>query len=96
MQFDDVFSDVSFKDGLCVANISDSDYEIAIRFSREFTTCVLFTPPHREAVCVEPYTCLPDGYNLQAKGAETGLRVLEPQESFEASVEYCVSKRKAD
>jgi len=47
----------------------------------EFRDLVVFTPPHREAVCVEPYTCITDAINLQQQGMDAGLRVLPPGES---------------
>src|SRR5262249_14607327 len=30
----------------------------------DFRDSVLFTPPHRRAVCIEPYTCATDAINL--------------------------------
>jgi len=55
-------------------------------FDTSFTQCIVYTPPHREAICVEPYTCLPDSFRLKAEGHETGLRVLAPGESFETTI----------
>ena len=42
-------------------------------FDPSFTQCIVYTPPHREAICLEPYTCLPDSFRLTAEGHETGL-----------------------
>ena len=50
-------------------------------FDSSMTTCVIYTPPHREAVCLEPYTCVPNPFELEESGIETGLRVLAPGES---------------
>ena len=33
-------------------------------------------PPHRKAVCLEPYTCVTDAANLQARGIDAGWREL--------------------
>ncbi|HEY7314389.1 MAG TPA: aldose 1-epimerase [Gemmataceae bacterium] len=44
----------------------------------EFRDLVVFTPPHRQAFCVEPYTCTSDAINLQARGIESGWQVLPP------------------
>ena len=41
--------------------------------SRDFRDAVLFTPPHRQAVCIEPYTCATNAVNL----AERNRRRLE-------------------
>jgi aldose 1-epimerase len=53
----------------------------------EFRDLVVFTPPHRHAFCVEPYTCTTDAINLQARGVEAGWRVLLPGERWQAVVE---------
>ena len=46
-----------------------------------FGCCVIYTPQHREAVCLEPYTCTPDPFRLQQEGVESGLQILAPGES---------------
>jgi len=60
-------------------------------FDTSFTQCIVYTPPHREAICVEPYTCLPDSFRLAAAGHKTGLRILEPGEVFETSIPISLS-----
>lgn len=54
-------------------------YQIAQSFSPEFTQMIIFTPPGRDAVCLEPYTCLTDAVNLTE--IDTGWQVLAPGES---------------
>jgi len=44
---------------------------------------VVYNPPHREAFCIEPYTCVPDPFALEARG----LRVLAPGEQFQARID---------
>ena len=61
------------------------------RFDASFTQCIVYTPPHREAICLEPYTCVPDSFRLAAEGHETGLRVLEPGTAFETTIPLAVS-----
>ena len=51
-----------------------------------FGCCVIYTPPHREAVCLEPYSCTPDPFRLESEGHATGLQILAPQESHQAEV----------
>jgi aldose 1-epimerase len=48
-----------------------------------FRDYLIFTPPHREAVCLEPYTCITDAINLQPQGIDAGLLVLPPGEAWE-------------
>jgi aldose 1-epimerase len=44
----------------------------------DFREMVVFTPSHREAFCVEPYTCTTDAINLQQQGFDAGWRTLPP------------------
>jgi aldose 1-epimerase len=53
----------------------------------DFRELVAFTPPHREAICLEPYTCTTDAINLAARGIDGGLRVLAPGERWHGVVE---------
>ena len=40
---------------------------LSVHVSPAFRDLVLFTPPHRKAVCLEPYTCPTDAINLAAQ-----------------------------
>jgi aldose 1-epimerase len=51
-----------------------------------FRELVLYTPGHRQAVCLEPYTCPTDAVNLQQRGLDPGWRVLQPGEIWSADV----------
>jgi aldose 1-epimerase len=83
LQLDDVFSDIVFVDGLANASIVDQ----SARQKMEFTwdeccgVCVVYIPPHREAICIEPCSLVPGGVGFA--GNDDGLRVLAPGESFE-------------
>jgi aldose 1-epimerase len=55
--------------GIELVQICDSQY---------FREAVVFTPPGRNAVCIEPYTCVTDAINLQSQDLNTGLQVLPP------------------
>lgn len=50
---------------------------IRAAWSAEFSTCVLFTPPHRKAVCIEPYTVLPGQRTFDTAA---GWRILAAEE----------------
>lgn len=52
---------------------------IRAAWSAEFSACVLFTPPHRQAVCIEPYTVLPGQRTFDPSA---GWRILEAGESL--------------
>jgi aldose 1-epimerase len=62
-------------------------------FGTAFTQCVVYTPAHRQAICVEPYTCVPDAIRLAAEGHETGLQILQPGQRFETSIQIEVSDK---
>lgn len=61
--------------------------EIAQRFSPDFREAVVYTPPDRNAVCIEPYTCTTDAINLQQRGVEAGWAVLEPGSQTELGID---------
>lgn len=50
----------------------------------DFRELVLFTPPHRKAVAIEPYTCASDAAHLP----DGGFRVLAPGQQWAAGVRY--------
>lgn len=62
--------------------------EVSVWAPAEFGELLLFTPPHRKAVAIEPYTCASDAPNLQAAGVDAGWRVLPPGGQFVAAVGY--------
>ncbi len=53
-----------------------------------FRDYVMFTPSSRDAVAIEPYTCVSNAVNLQAQGIDAGWRVLPSGETatFEWSI----------
>ena len=57
-----------------------------------FDDWIIFTPPHRGAVALEPYTCPTDAINLEKHGTRTGWRVLGVGESWKGLVEFRWSK----
>jgi aldose 1-epimerase len=93
-QLDHVFTGVSSAarlGGLTeLAVLSHPSATGRVRFLADanFRELVLFTPPHRQAVAVEPYTCSADASNLAARGIDSGWRVVPPGSEWEAAVEY--------
>lgn len=74
----------------CVARLSHASTpgELSVHADPAFGQLVLFTPVHRTAVAVEPYTCATDAANLEARGLAAGWRELPAGGRFEAAVEY--------
>jgi aldose 1-epimerase len=93
LKLDDVFSGLHFNGDWCETSILDpgSRCTLTQRFDRAFRECVVYTPPHREAICIEPYTCVPGAFNLHVRGIDVGLRIVPPGESFRSVVEIEVT-----
>ena len=89
LTLDNCFAGLQFKGDWCAAVIEDpqSGVRMTIRFDRAFRECVVYTPPHRQAICIEPYTCVPGAAAMQDPAA-AGLRILSPAEALEAKVQF--------
>jgi aldose 1-epimerase len=93
-QFDTAFTDVrADADGRVRTRLTDpvNGRTVTQTFDAAFTQCVVYTPGHRQAICVEPYTCVPDAIRLAAEGHDTGLQVLEPGEYRDVSIQLKVN-----
>lgn len=73
---------------LAVLSHPQSPGKLRFFVDKTFRELVLFTPPHRQAIAVEPYTCSADASNLTARGIDTGWIVLGEQQIWAAAVEY--------
>jgi aldose 1-epimerase len=94
-QFDTVFTGVtSDNSGVVRTSLTDpsSGRQLTQTFDSTFTQCVVYTPPHRQAICIEPYTCVPDAIKLAAAGHETGLQILLPGESRATTITISVNR----
>jgi aldose 1-epimerase len=89
MKLDHVFGGLKFDNHRCTATVHDprSKHTTAMTFDDQFTACVVFNPPHRQAVCIEPYTTIPDAFTLRDKGIDSNLRILAPGQSFRTRIE---------
>jgi aldose 1-epimerase len=97
LQLDDVLTGVRSldgeQDGLRLVGVVADPAEVTLRLwaAPAFRELVAFTPPHRRAVCLEPYTCVTDAVNLQPRGVDAGLLVLPPGGRWSAAVEVLLS-----
>ena len=64
--------------------------------SPAFREVVAFTPAHRQAFCIEPYTCATDAINLQQRGVDAGLLVLPPAGRWAAVFEVRLGPSQPD
>lgn len=94
LQLDDCLTGVMPRDGLVQTLVMDAraGLQISQVCPADFRELVVFTPPHGEAVCIEPYTCPPDAINLHGRGIECGWRTLAPGEEFSTQIEISLER----
>jgi aldose 1-epimerase len=96
LHLDDILTDLPARpprmDGLIERATLHGGADVPLRVfcSPGFRDLVVFTPPHRQAFCVEPYTCTTDAIHLQARGIEAGWLVLPPGGRWQGVVELWV------
>jgi aldose 1-epimerase len=73
---------------LAVLSHPQATGRVRILADTSFRELVLFTPPHRQAVAIEPYTCSANAADLAARGFDSGWRSLDPGAVWKARVEY--------
>lgn len=92
MNYDDVFGEMD-RDGERICSTVDfaKSHRLIVESTSDFDVCVVYTPPHREAVCIEPYTCLPDLFEWQATAPQYGPTVLKPGDRMSYRVDYRIA-----
>jgi len=93
LQLDDIFTDlVTDSDGFirCVLADHNNGTQTIVDFDgRQFPNVVLFTPPApRQAICIEPYTCPTDAFNLYNRGIESNVIALPPGEEMHFKITF--------
>ena len=92
LTLDDVFTGLQFEGTRGSASITDpAGPRLTISWDQTCRELVVYTPPHREAICIEPYTCVPGAMGLAEQGLDTGLRVLAPGERVTTRMEIRIS-----
>jgi aldose 1-epimerase len=92
LRLDDVYTGVESAPvvgGLRVLGVlRQPSYAVEVRMlaAPAFRELVLYTPGHRQAICLEPYTCATDAVNLGERGIDAGWSVLAPGETWSAVV----------
>lgn len=93
VKLDDVLTDVTC-DGPqfdCIVYDERAGLQVTQTCPPIFREVVAFTPPNRNAVCLEPYTCVTDAINLDRQGIDAGLRRLGPGREFHTWIDLSVS-----
>lgn len=93
LTLDDILTGLAGSGGRVATSIHDpgSGRTLTQTFDADFPYGVVFTPPHREAIAVEPYTTLPNAFELTEAGVDAGLRTLAPGETWTGRVEITLS-----
>ncbi len=73
------------EDGWSEAALTDpaAALRLTVRADAAFAHWVVYGPRTLGAVCLEPYTCVPDAFNLEARGVPSGLMELEPGDRWQ-------------
>jgi aldose 1-epimerase len=90
--FDEVFTTLTYTGGRCESRIEDptSGRRLKLVVGNEFRECAVYNPQHRHAICIEPYTCVPDAFRLTGCGADGGLRILASGQSWQGNIQISV------
>jgi aldose 1-epimerase len=85
---DDVYTDLQLDGGWFTAEVRDpaNGRSIAVRSDRAFREHVVFAPLHSAVICLEPYTCTTDAFNLTARGLDAGTIVLAPGQTWSGTM----------
>lgn len=92
--FDDVYTSLAVgADGSVRHTLRDETAraQLELIHGPEFPFAVVYTPPDRQSVCIEPYTCVTDAVRLEGSGFSTGLWRLESGESRHVWIRYVAS-----
>lgn len=61
----------------------EKDYEIKIRYSRQFKYLVLWTEKNKKFICIEPWMALPDAFN-----SKEDLKYIKAGTSLKTNIRY--------
>ncbi len=93
---DQVYTDLPRRDGWFTAELRDSENlrVIEVRSDNSFREHVVYAPLDRPVVCLEPYTCTTDAFNLDARGVDAGVIVLDPGGTWRGRVVIAAEHRR--
>ena len=93
LALDDVYTELGAQGEWFAAEVRDTDSSrrVAVWSDRSFREHVVFAPPNRSVICLEPYTCPTDAFNLHARGLDAGVVVLPPGGRWRGTVEIQAS-----
>lgn len=85
---DDLFGKLKKKHGSvsCWLKNRTTNFKLTVISDQNFDYYVLYAPKEHDFICIEPYTCIPNAFNLENAGVKTGLRLLNAGEPFKARI----------
>ena len=86
MKFDNVLTGLYEKWSRCGIDDKPKRVRFVLESDPQFREIVVYTPPGRNAIAIEPYTCTTDAVNLQPQRIDAGLIVLKPGEDFHGQI----------
>ena len=89
--FDDAFCAVTQDaDGLRRGRLIEPTMKIALEVSADssFDNWVIYAPPDRGVLAIEPYTCAPDAFNLASRGIDAGMIKIAPGAAWSGTIEF--------
>ena len=87
---DDLFGELKKEQGAisCWLRNLTTNFKLTVSSDENFDYYVLYAPKEHNFICIEPYTCIVNAFNLANSKIETGLRTLTPDETFHAKIEF--------
>ena len=96
--YDDPFTLLDLDgDGCSHADLLDptAGLVLTVKAGPAFAHWVVYSPRTLGAVCLEPYTCVPDAFNLERRGVPTGLLELAPGAEWRERVSISLARAEA-
>jgi len=82
LKLDHLFTSLQSEHGMIQSVVMDpqAGWQVTQVTDGIFREWVVYTPPNRPSICIEPYTCMTDAVNMRRQGLDTGWRVMKPGE----------------
>lgn len=87
--------DARFDRDMTAASVIDvaDGLRLDVRASKDFGTWVIYSPNDRQVISLEPWTMVPNAFNLSAAGQKnTGMITLPPGQQWQGSVEFLLTR----
>jgi aldose 1-epimerase len=86
---DDGYTDI-VAPGECALISPDGGTRVVVRYDEAFRELVIYAPATIPTLCMEPYSCATDAFNLASRGIDGGMVVLEAGGDWRGVVEIAL------